>query len=97
MNLEKKMTGKIIKGNLNGEKIAEQWINVNNAMLIAKQFAEEMCKKQREIDSKIANEYEPDEMLSEVTYASRDIINAPLATKKLPGFSEVLGIFKDKK
>lgn len=34
------MKGKIVKGNLNGEKIAEQWINVNNAVVIAKKFGD---------------------------------------------------------
>ncbi|MCK9543760.1 MAG: hypothetical protein M0R03_17205 [Novosphingobium sp.] len=36
--IETKMVGKIIKGNLDGQKVAEQWINVNNAILIAKQI-----------------------------------------------------------
>lgn len=37
-DIENKMSGKIIKGNLNGQEVAEQWINVNNAILIAKQI-----------------------------------------------------------
>ena len=40
MDLKKQMYGKIIKGTLNGEKVAEQWINVNNAVLIAEQYAD---------------------------------------------------------
>ena len=36
--IETRMVGKIIKGNLDGQKVAEQWINVNNAILIAKQI-----------------------------------------------------------
>jgi len=94
-NLEKKMTGKIIKGNLNGEKIAEQWINVNNAILIAKQYAEELSKKQREI---CADEYHNIETIECLDSKIYNIIrDAPLATEKLPGFNEVLGIFKDEK
>ena len=53
MNLEKVMAGKIIKGNLNGKKIAEQWINVNDAILIAKKYAKKMCKKQKDKSIKI--------------------------------------------
>jgi hypothetical protein len=36
--IKMRMVGKIIKGNLDGQKVAEQWINVNNAILIAKQI-----------------------------------------------------------
>ncbi|MCK9544271.1 MAG: hypothetical protein M0R03_19810 [Novosphingobium sp.] len=39
MDLKQAMKGKIIKGNLNGEIISEQWINVNDALLIAEKYA----------------------------------------------------------
>ena len=75
MNLEKMMTGKIIKGKLNGKKIAEQWINVNGAILIAKQYAEEKCKKQKQLCK------EP--FMNNVYYddVCDKIDNAPLATE----------------
>lgn len=41
MNLRKEMIGKVIKGIINGEKIAEQWININIAVQIAEQYAKE--------------------------------------------------------
>ena len=47
MELEKEMVGKIIKGNLNGEKIAEQWINVNTAIAIAKRYAQFRVRQER--------------------------------------------------
>ena len=37
-DLEIEMYGKIIKGMLNGEQVSEQWINVNNAVFIAKKY-----------------------------------------------------------
>lgn len=37
-DLEIEMYGKIIKGILNGEQVSEQWINVNNAVFIAKKY-----------------------------------------------------------
>ena len=54
-------------------------------------YAEEMCKKQKEICAKI---YDRDDSHYE---NFENILYAPLATEKLPGFNEVLGIFKDKK
>ena len=42
MNLKEEMAGKIIKGNLNGEQISEQWINVNNAIMIAEKYGDDI-------------------------------------------------------
>lgn len=40
MDIVKEMVGKVIKGNLNGKKVAEQWINVNTAISVAIRYAE---------------------------------------------------------
>jgi hypothetical protein len=42
--LKESMTGKIIKGILNGEQVSEQWINVNDALLIAQNYGYEVKK-----------------------------------------------------
>lgn len=59
------------------------------------QYAEEMCEKQKEICADVYHKTTGILVLGSKTY--NNILNAPLATKKLPGFNEVLGIFKDKK
>lgn len=43
---------------------------IGDVIDFAEAYAKEMCKKQRLADSIIAHKYEPDEMLSYVTYAS---------------------------
>ncbi len=45
--------GKVIKGKLNGQKVAEQWVNVNDAILIAREL---LRKKRVEIEKEIEKE-----------------------------------------
>ena len=49
MDWEEKFIGIIIKGDLNGQEISEQWINVNNAIAITRSLLE----KQEEENNKL--------------------------------------------
>lgn len=56
--LEETLQGQTIKGNLNGQIICEQWVNVNNAFTIANFFINQAEQRFSTTCEKIIEKYE---------------------------------------
>lgn len=88
MNLEKEMEEysldvvSVWNKDGNSEKFAphSQYLNLCEAISIAKQYAEEMCKKEREICADVYHKTTGILVLGSKTY--NNILKAPLATEE---------------
>ena len=90
MNLEKEMQEYVLKevsvwnedGNRQKFLPQQDYLNLCEAISIAKQYAEEMCKKQKEICAN-SDFYQPDYVAKCYCEVDCDVIrNAPLATEE---------------
>ena len=78
--MRSEMVSRIIKGELNGERIAGQWINVNNAVRIAEKFILEALALDRieEIRETVHKEIEINhDYMTEIRYCDDCIHLAP--------------------